>query len=477
MAGDHRRGRIGHGPRRYRGAVLRDGRGRGHGRSSGGHRSGSRRRRGRGEPQWAHVQRVRRALGELDERAADGLQGRAAREVLGAADDALRRRSPDHEHRQDRDGQRPQHVDRAQRRDHAQPRRVPERAARAGLPIRRRRATGRRRRHPPQHPPVGHSRLGRRQGRRVHLVQEHGSRGVPRVRHHGRFDQPRLQRDARPERRRVQRVLREAARRRGRLRGRDGGGSEQRVRIGRGEESAAGSADRRGRHRGNSADRVRRPAHGSRRLVIARRGRHHGLPLQQRRRRQREHDEGRRAARHGGLELGGAGHLLELGRSPAQHQRRRCGRCRNGHRRREQRARNGQLDHDGLRRISPHDDDLPAGDRLVLRWLPVLLEGARQRSGPVVGVAVLRRWTCRSAALHAVRDPRVGERDGCRRRERDLARDPAGFGQRARPRKPAERRTRGRRLVYDARRAGRDGLLDGHRERQFVHSHVRDHGE
>ena len=76
----------------------------------------------------------------------------------------------------------------------------------------------------------------------------------------------------------------------------------------------------------------------------------------------------------------------------------------------------------GLHGIPSHPEHLPARDRLVLRRLPVLLEGARERPRPVVRVDLLRRRPGRARAVHPVRDPRVGE---LRQHRRHLAGDPA----------------------------------------------------
>ena len=86
-------------------------------------------------------------------------------------------------------------------------RRVPERAARARLPARRRRAARRPRRRARQHPALEPPDVGRERRGPVHLVQEHRARRVPRVRGHGRLDQPRHERDHHPQHPAVQELL------------------------------------------------------------------------------------------------------------------------------------------------------------------------------------------------------------------------------------------------------------------------------
>ncbi len=80
--------------------------------------------------------------------------------------------------------------------------------------------------------------------------------------------------------------------------------------------------DDRGGHRRHTAAVVRQPPHLDHGSQPARRRRRRRVPLQQRGRRQRQHEEARPAVRQGGVELGGPVDVLRIGGSPQQRQQR-----------------------------------------------------------------------------------------------------------------------------------------------------------
>lgn len=101
-------------------------------------------------------------------------------------------------------------------------------------------------------------------------------------------------------------------------------------------------------------------------------------------------------------------------------------------------------------------------DRLLLRGRPVQPQGTGERARPVVGISALRRGAVCDAAVHPVREDRLGERH---EHGRDLADRSGGQLQRG-ERHRERRRVQWRPELYDAGRPREEGLLDRRRQRQ-----------